>query len=622
MTADAAPLARPAACVEFGQLLAGPVRRHAARRLRRRRGQGRGAAGRRPDARVGPPAPQRPLALVVDPRAQQALGHAQPARASAARRSRASCARAPTSCSRTSARHDGEVGPRPRAGARRRNPACIYARVSGYGQTGRYRDRAGLRLGRRGDRPACATSTATPARRRRAAASRSATRSPRSPRSRASCSRCTRATPAARPARSSTRRSPTPASRCSSRRSSSTTSAASCASRPARGCRRSRRRNVYRSSDGKWVVIAANHDTLWRRLAALMGRPGAGRGPALRDPPRARRARGRARRDHRRLGRAAHGGGARRDRQRGGRRVRAGLHGRRHLRRPALPRARAARGHAGRGARRDARAGRGAEAVRDARRRPPARRAGPSAPTTTRCSASWALDERATSTSCRAATGVICDERSDMAYRLGVDVGGTFTDLFLVDDEDGRQWRVKTPSTPARPVRGRARRACGASATRPASAPGELRNIVHGTTVATNAVLESQGRPRRAHHDAGLRADPAPRALADAGPAGRLDHHDQARPAGLAGRHARGGRAHGRARRDARPGRPRAGRRRSSATWSTRGVESLTVAPHQLLRRRPPRARDRRRSSRSSIPASRSRSPPTCCPSSASTSAR
>src|SRR3954466_5208260 len=31
--------------------------------------------------------------------------------------------------------------------------------------------------------------------------------------------------------------------------------------------------NVYRSSDGKWVVIAANHDTLWRRLADLMGRP-------------------------------------------------------------------------------------------------------------------------------------------------------------------------------------------------------------------------------------------------------------------------------------------------------------------------------------------------------------
>jgi crotonobetainyl-CoA:carnitine CoA-transferase CaiB-like acyl-CoA transferase len=31
--------------------------------------------------------------------------------------------------------------------------------------------------------------------------------------------------------------------------------------------------NVHRSSDGKWVVIAANHDTLFRRLAELMGQP-------------------------------------------------------------------------------------------------------------------------------------------------------------------------------------------------------------------------------------------------------------------------------------------------------------------------------------------------------------
>ena len=31
--------------------------------------------------------------------------------------------------------------------------------------------------------------------------------------------------------------------------------------------------NVYCSKDGKWVVIAANHDTLWRRLAKIMGQP-------------------------------------------------------------------------------------------------------------------------------------------------------------------------------------------------------------------------------------------------------------------------------------------------------------------------------------------------------------
>src|SRR3954462_318479 len=79
-----------------------------------------------------------------------------------------------------------------------------------------------------------------------------------------------------------------------------------------------------------------------------------------------------------------------------------------------------------------------------------------------------------------------------MAYRLGVDVGGTFPDLFLVDDADHRQWRVKTPSTPSDPSQGvltGTRRICEAAGISPA----ELGNVVHGTTVATNAVLESKG---------------------------------------------------------------------------------------------------------------------------------
>ena len=79
-----------------------------------------------------------------------------------------------------------------------------------------------------------------------------------------------------------------------------------------------------------------------------------------------------------------------------------------------------------------------------------------------------------------------------MAYRLGVDVGGTFTDLFLVDDADHRQWRVKTPSTPSDPSEGvltGVARICEAAGITPAA----LGNVVHGTTVATNAVLESKG---------------------------------------------------------------------------------------------------------------------------------
>src|SRR6478752_3832203 len=79
-----------------------------------------------------------------------------------------------------------------------------------------------------------------------------------------------------------------------------------------------------------------------------------------------------------------------------------------------------------------------------------------------------------------------------MAYRLGVDVGGTFTDLFLTDDGDHRQWRANAPSTPSDPSAGvltGVRRICDAAGI----VPGDLGNVVHGTTVATNAVLESKG---------------------------------------------------------------------------------------------------------------------------------
>jgi N-methylhydantoinase A len=79
-----------------------------------------------------------------------------------------------------------------------------------------------------------------------------------------------------------------------------------------------------------------------------------------------------------------------------------------------------------------------------------------------------------------------------MAYRLGVDVGGTFTDLFLVSDEDRTQFRVKTPSTPADPSVG-VLAGVGRICAEAGIGVADIRNILHGTTVATNAVLESKG---------------------------------------------------------------------------------------------------------------------------------
>lgn len=79
-----------------------------------------------------------------------------------------------------------------------------------------------------------------------------------------------------------------------------------------------------------------------------------------------------------------------------------------------------------------------------------------------------------------------------MAYRLGVDVGGTFTDLLLIDDDTGETFRAKTPSTPVDPSQGvlvgieKVTAAQGVALT-------DIGHLMHGTTVATNAVLEGKG---------------------------------------------------------------------------------------------------------------------------------
>jgi N-methylhydantoinase A len=79
-----------------------------------------------------------------------------------------------------------------------------------------------------------------------------------------------------------------------------------------------------------------------------------------------------------------------------------------------------------------------------------------------------------------------------MKLRLGVDVGGTFTDLFLHDPASGRFWIAKTPSTPEDQSVGVLTGIEGICEEAGASTS-ELETILHGTTVATNAVLEGKG---------------------------------------------------------------------------------------------------------------------------------
>ena len=79
-----------------------------------------------------------------------------------------------------------------------------------------------------------------------------------------------------------------------------------------------------------------------------------------------------------------------------------------------------------------------------------------------------------------------------MSYRLGVDVGGTFTDLLLFDDVTGGSWRHKTPSTPHDSSEG-ILNGVEAVCAQAGLTPKDIEVFLHGTTVATNAVLEGKG---------------------------------------------------------------------------------------------------------------------------------
>lgn len=76
-------------------------------------------------------------------------------------------------------------------------------------------------------------------------------------------------------------------------------------------------------------------------------------------------------------------------------------------------------------------------------------------------------------------------------YRLGIDIGGTFTDAALVDEHSGAVRIVKVPSTPGEPAAGfmaaveRALEHCGGDGQ-------AVRLLVHATTVATNALIEAK----------------------------------------------------------------------------------------------------------------------------------
>ncbi len=77
-------------------------------------------------------------------------------------------------------------------------------------------------------------------------------------------------------------------------------------------------------------------------------------------------------------------------------------------------------------------------------------------------------------------------------YAVAIDIGGTFTDVTVQDPATGRAWRAKTPSNPADPslafIEGMRLALAQAGAKTQ-----DIGRVLHGTTVATNLILEGKG---------------------------------------------------------------------------------------------------------------------------------
>ena len=88
---------------------------------------------------------------------------------------------------------------------------------------------------------------------------------------------------------------------------------------------------------------------------------------------------------------------------------------------------------------------------------------------------------------------------------IGIDTGGTFTDVTILDRRNGVIRTAKTPTTPQDPSQGFASAAQDGLAVMQAT-PAEVSRVLHGTTVATNLILEGKGPPVAMLVTAGFRA--------------------------------------------------------------------------------------------------------------------
>src|SRR4029077_7131329 len=87
---------------------------------------------------------------------------------------------------------------------------------------------------------------------------------------------------------------------------------------------------------------------------------------------------------------------------------------------------------------------------------------------------------------------VIMHGEAQARFRVGVDVGGTFTDVVLVEEQSGQILVAKVHTVPADPSQGciagidKVLKEFGLDA-------GQISVVVHGTTIATNTIIEGKG---------------------------------------------------------------------------------------------------------------------------------
>jgi N-methylhydantoinase A len=86
----------------------------------------------------------------------------------------------------------------------------------------------------------------------------------------------------------------------------------------------------------------------------------------------------------------------------------------------------------------------------------------------------------------------LAGQTTDGAYRLGIDIGGTFTDMVLIHQETQRTYIAKALTTPREPAKGvlnglaKLIRETGID-------PAGIANVIHATTLVTNAIIERKG---------------------------------------------------------------------------------------------------------------------------------